>query len=173
MERTLFMPSRKWISLVLVISVGCLTAGVCAQTTTQPAQPTGVEELQSAAKPADQAASQAAETQPVSKNKPTGGRGPFDNLLLPVMLGVLLLLLLWSSRSRKKQETKRKQMLASLKKGDKVTSIGGIVGTIIEMRDDEIVVKVDETNNVRLRFARWAIRGTGDEAKIESPEGRK
>ena len=74
----------------------------------------------------------------------------------------------WSSRGRRKQETKRKEMLASLKKGDKVTSIGGIVGTIIEVRDDEVVAKIDD--NVRVRFARWAIRGTGEEAKTTTPE---
>ena len=61
-------------------------------------------------------------------------------------------------------------MLAALSKGDKVTSIGGICGTVIEAREDEIVVKVDETNNVRMRFARWAIRGVGDAARSEKPE---
>ncbi len=34
------------------------------------------------------------------------------------------------------------------------------------------MVKVDESNNVRLRFARWAIRGVGEEAKAEKPEDR-
>ena len=61
-------------------------------------------------------------------------------------------------------------MLAALKKGDKVTSIGGIVGTIMDVREDEVVVKVDENNNVRMRFARWAVRGTGDDAKKEAEQ---
>ena len=60
-------------------------------------------------------------------------------------------------------------MLSSLKKGDKITSIGGIVGTVIEVRDDEVTVKVDETGNVRMKFARWAIRGVGDAARAEDP----
>ena len=63
-------------------------------------------------------------------------------------------------------------MLSSLKKGDKVTSIGGIVGSVIEIREDEITVKIDETNNVRMKFARWAIRGVGAEAK-EDPQDKK
>jgi preprotein translocase subunit YajC len=61
-------------------------------------------------------------------------------------------------------------MLSALAKGDKVTSIGGICGTVVEVRDDELVVKVDENNNMRLRFARWAIRGAGDQAKSQGPE---
>jgi len=59
-------------------------------------------------------------------------------------------------------------MLAALKKGDKVTSIGGIVGTIMDVREDEVVVKVDEGNNIRMRFARWAIRGIGEKGKDEN-----
>ena len=58
-------------------------------------------------------------------------------------------------------------MLNELKKGDKITTIGGIVGTVIEVRDDEVTVKVDETNNIRMKFARWAIRGVGATAKSE------
>ena len=81
------------------------------------------------------------------------------------------LFFIMSSRGRRKQEAKRREMIASLKKGDKVTSIGGIVGTVVETRDDEIAVKVDES--VRKRFARWAIRGVGEQAKTESPEEKK
>jgi len=98
----------------------------------------------------------------------------FDNpMFLVVMFGGLALLWIWSSRSRKKQARKRQEMLSSLKKGDKVTSIGGIVGTVIEVRENEVTVKVDETSNVRMKFARWAIRGVGDAAKSEEPEDNK
>ena len=89
-------------------------------------------------------------------------------MTMPIILLVgLAAMFWWSGRSRRKRETKRQEMLASLSKGDKVTSIGGVVGTIVEVREDEVVVKVDETNNVRMRFARWAVRGVGDEAKRE------
>jgi preprotein translocase subunit YajC len=94
------------------------------------------------------------------------------NQFLFIMIGGFILLYVWMGRSRRKQEAKRKAMLANLKKGDKVTSIGGIIGTVIEVREDEVTVKVDETNNVRMKFARWAIRGVGEEARTDSPEGR-
>ncbi len=95
-------------------------------------------------------------------------RGLFDSQwFLPAMLGGIVLLYVWMGRSRRKQESKRKEMIANLKKGDKVTSIGGIIGTIIEVREDEITVKVDETNNVRMRFVRSAIRGLGKQDKTE------
>lgn len=173
------MPSRKLIIATLAACVA-LAAAAYAQTTPPAAAPEG-EELTSVAPAAAPeagapapAAGDANQAPPAGETEqPPPQRSPFDKFLLPVMLGALLLLLFWSSRSRKKQEAKRQQMLAALKKGDKVTSIGGIVGTIIEVRDDEVVVKVDETNNVRMRFARWAIRGTGEEAKTQGPEDKK
>ncbi len=100
-----------------------------------------------------------------------GGAGSW--LPLVVLIGAFFLLYFWMGRSRRKQEAKRKEMLAQIKKGDKVTSIGGIVGTIMDVREDEVVVKVDETNNVRMRFARWAVRGVGEDAKQEKPEDNK
>ena len=96
-----------------------------------------------------------------------------QNPLIFILFGGMILLFFWSSRSKRKQETKRREMLASLRKGDKVTSIGGVVGTIVEVREDEVTVKVDENNNIRMKFARWAIRGIGDQAKTEAPEQRK
>ena len=87
-----------------------------------------------------------------------------------IMIGLLVLMFWWMSRSRKKKEAQRREMLSALTKGDKVTSIGGICGTIVEVRDDELVVKVDENSNMRLRFARWAIRGAGEQAKNQGPE---
>ena len=90
-----------------------------------------------------------------------------------VMLGGVFLLYIFMGRSKRKQAAKRKEMLSGLKKGAKITTIGGIVGTVVEVRDNEVTVKVDETNNARLKLARWAIRGIGDEAKTESPDRRK
>lgn len=90
-----------------------------------------------------------------------------------LVIGGFILLYFWMGRSRRKQESKRKDMLAGLKKGDKVTSIGGVVGTVMEVREDEVTVKVDESNNIRMKFARWAIRGIGDEAKTQTPGDKK
>ncbi len=100
-----------------------------------------------------------------------GGGGLFGggNMMLFIIVGVFLLMIIMSSSRNKKQQRQRQEMLAALKKGDKVVSIGGIVGTVVEVREDEITVKTDETNNVRMKFARWAIRGTGEMAKAEDP----
>jgi preprotein translocase subunit YajC len=110
---------------------------------------------------------------PNDPNAPAGGGngGLLSSWKLPlILLGVLVVMFWFSSRQRRKQEKQRKEMISSLKKGDKVVTIGGVVGTVIEAKPHEITVKVDENNNVRMKFARWSIRGVGDEAKSEDPQ---
>ncbi len=109
------------------------------------------------------------EEEPIEE-EPGGLGGLFSNYGIFIMLGGIILLYMWMGRSRRKKEAQRREMLESIQKGDKVTSIGGIVGTVMEVREDEVAVKVDENNNVRMRFARWAIRGVGESAKAENPE---
>ncbi len=64
-------------------------------------------------------------------------------------------------RPQKKKEKKAKEMLAALKVGDRVSTIGGIYGTIVNIKDDIITISVG-TDNVKLVFARWAIRQVED-----------
>ena len=75
--------------------------------------------------------------------------------VLPMVLLALFLFL--SSRSKKTQERKQQDILNAIKRGDKVQTIGGILGTVVEARDNEVLVKVDETNNTKIRFSRKAI----------------
>jgi preprotein translocase subunit YajC len=96
---------------------------------------------------------------------------------MPMLLGLVALMILmfwWTGRARRKQEAKRKELLSSLKKGDKIVTIGGIIGTVIEIRENEVTVKTDESNNVRMKFARWAVREVGEGPKGDvAPDDRK
>ncbi|HUT02196.1 MAG TPA: preprotein translocase subunit YajC [Phycisphaerae bacterium] len=109
---------------------------------------------------------------PATRKAPAGkGDGAFGGMwFYVVLLGGFVLLYFWMGRGRRKQEAKRKEMLTTLKKGDKVVTIGGIMGTVIETRPEEVTVKVDETNNVRMKFARWSIRGVGEAGKKEADD---
>lgn len=93
-----------------------------------------------------------------------------DQGIFIVMIGGIVLLYIFMGRSKRKQAAKRKEMLGNLAKGNKITTIGGIIGTVIEIRPDEVTIKVDETNNGRMHIARWAIRGVGEQAKTENPD---
>jgi preprotein translocase subunit YajC len=75
-------------------------------------------------------------------------------IMMIVLLGAMILFSFVSSRREKK---KRDQLLGNIKKHDKVLTIGGVVGTVVEVKDAEIVLKVDETSNTRITFTKSAI----------------
>lgn len=69
-------------------------------------------------------------------------------------------------RPQRKKDKQVKDMLAALKTGDRVTTIGGIYGTIVSIRDDMITLAVG-ASKTEMVFARWAIRGV-EEVSIEN-----
>ncbi len=87
--------------------------------------------------------------------------------MLPIFL--LIIVFFWmTSRSRRKQERQKQDMLGAMKRGDRVQTIGGILGNIVEVHENWILVKVDESNNTKVKFARSAIhRVLGDEAEAK------
>ncbi|MBN1765215.1 MAG: preprotein translocase subunit YajC [Sedimentisphaerales bacterium] len=77
----------------------------------------------------------------------------------PILLIVMMIFVFYfvMMRPQKKKQQEHKNMLDSLKKNDRIRTIGGIIGTIVDVRDDEVVVKVDESNNTKMHFIRSAI----------------
>jgi len=182
-ENKMLTKRNHWLVAVAVLSLVTLGLGVKASAqTTRPSEDFKPAQPEVGPAPANAPAN----TNAPAANAPTTTTGPAkdakptnslfgDNpmIMWVVLLGGVFLLYWWSNRSRRKQEQKRREMLSNLKKGDKVTSIGGVIGSVVEVRDDEVTVKVDETNNVRMKFARWAIRGVGEESKAEGPDQKK
>ena len=76
---------------------------------------------------------------------------PLPMILIFVVFYLLLI------RPQRKKDKEAKQMLANLKVGDRVCTIGGIYGTIVRIKDDVMTIEVGE-NKTQLVFARWAIR---------------
>lgn len=85
--------------------------------------------------------------------------------LLPILLMVVIFYFLLI-RPQRKKDKQVKEMLAALKPGDRVTTIGGIYGTIVNIKDDLITLSVGQAKN-EMVFARWAIRGV-EEVSIEN-----
>ena len=72
----------------------------------------------------------------------------------PILLMVVIFyFLLW--RPQKKQQKERASLLGSLKKGQKIVTIGGIYGEIVELDDEKVKVQVSE--KVELTFSRTAV----------------
>jgi preprotein translocase subunit YajC len=86
--------------------------------------------------------------------------GSILGLLLPMVLmfAVFYFLLI---RPQRRKDKKVKSMLAALKVGDRISTIGGIFGTITAIQDETIELTVGR-DNVKLMMARWAIRQVED-----------
>jgi len=91
-----------------------------------------------------------------------GSLGSSTQLLLPLVFFALLYFLMIAPNQKKQK--KWQQMLSQLKNGDKVTTNGGIRGTIISVKDDAVQLRIPP-DNVKLEFAKNAIAvvNTADE----------
>lgn len=87
---------------------------------------------------------------------PEGGTGLMITQLAPFILLIVVFYFLLI-RPQRKRDKENKAMLASLKVGDNVTTIGGICGKITAIRDDVLTLEVG-TDKVKLVLERWAIR---------------
>ena len=72
---------------------------------------------------------------------------------------ILIFALLWFFiiGSKRRQDRQRNDMLGGMKKNDKVILVGGEIGALVDIRDDRILVKVDESNNTKIWYTKEAI----------------
>ena len=93
-----------------------------------------------------------------------GGASMISMLLsMALMIAVFYFLLI---RPQRKKDKKVKEMLAALKTGDRICTIGGIYGTITKIKDDTITLAVG-SERMEMVIARWAIRNV-EEVSVEN-----
>jgi preprotein translocase subunit YajC len=88
-------------------------------------------------------------------------------VMFVIFIGIFYFIAL---RPRQKEQKKRDQMLKAIKKYDKVMTIGGIIGTVMEVREEEIIIKVDDNSNTRIKFTRSAVQRVLSVADAEKSE---
>ena len=89
----------------------------------------------------------------------TGGAGSMLPTILMVvaMIAIFYLLLIRPENKKKKAAN---EMRSSLKPGDEITTIGGIVGTICAVKEETIVIETG-ADRVRIEFTKWAVSSKG------------
>lgn len=113
----------------------------------------------------------AADAPPAAPTSPPGSTSQGSGLMsmLPLFVIIFVLMYLFIFAPQRKKEKKRRQMLDALGKGEKVVTIGGIHGTIWQVKPDGIVLDVG--NDQKMTFSRGAIaridkgEGEGDESR--------
>jgi len=112
---------------------------------------------------------------PAPAQPPAGGEqgtppsNPYTLFIIMGLIFAVFYFLLIRPQRKKEQgrQRQREEMLSSLRKSDHVVTIGGIHGIVAAVSTDEVVIKVDEKNDVRLRVARDAI------SKVVGREGEE
>ena len=88
-----------------------------------------------------------------------------------ITFGVIILIFYFLIiRPQRKRDKEAKDMLAAIKKGDKIVTIGGIRGTVAVVKESTVIVKVDD--NTRIEFSKSAISAVlnkKEEAAAEKP----
>ena len=88
----------------------------------------------------------------------TGRRGGGGNTMWIGLILMIVVFYFFIIRGNQKQKKQRQAMLSAVQKGNRVVTAGGIIGTVVAIRDNEITLKVDETTNTKMTFLRSAIQ---------------
>lgn len=87
----------------------------------------------------------------------SGGAGPFVQLLpLLLFFAIFYFLLI---RPQRQHQQKVQKMVAALKKGDKVITAGGIIGTVTSVQNDYVVLKIGENESTKVEILKSAVTG--------------
>ena len=89
-------------------------------------------------------------------------------IMMVVMFAIFYFMLIRPENKRKKEA---EEMRSAVKTGDQITTIGGIMGTVVNVKEDKIVIETG-ADQVRIEFAKWAI-STNDTADAAAKEKAK
>ena len=97
--------------------------------------------------------------------------------LIPLIL-IIAVFYLFMIRPENKKKKEAEEMRNSLKVGDNITTIGGVIGDVVHVKDDSIVIETS-ADKVRVEFTKWAVSTNNTaikaaaKAKEEALEARK
>ncbi len=83
-------------------------------------------------------------------------------IMLVLMLAIFYFMLIRPENKRKKEA---EAMRSALKNGDKIVTIGGIMGTVVNVKEDSFVIETG-ADQVRIEFAKWAL--SSNESAVEA-----
>ena len=99
---------------------------------------------------------------------PAGGGASYI-IMIVAMLAVFYFMLIRPENKRKKEA---EQLRSALKTGDKVTTIGGIQGTVVSVKDEKFVLETG-ADQVRIEFAKWALSTNETAAENAKADAKK
>jgi len=92
----------------------------------------------------------------------------FSLILMVAVIGLMYVMMIRPENKRKKQA---EEMRNSLKKGDKITTIGGIVGRVVMVNETTLIIETSE-DRVRMEITKWAV-SSNDSQQPEDKKNKK
>ena len=99
----------------------------------------------------------------------TAGAGASSIIMIVAMIAVFYFLMIRPENKRKKEA---EQMRSAVKTGDVITTIGGIIGTVVSVKDEKFVMETG-ADQVRIELAKWAISSNETAAAAAKAEAKK
>ncbi len=87
-------------------------------------------------------------------NPPPPAQSPWSYVFL-VVAGIAIFYMLLGRPAR--EEKKRKAMISALKRGDRVVTTSGLLASVVEVKENEVILKIDESANVKSHYTRSSI----------------
>ena len=97
-------------------------------------------------------------------------QGGLLGMLFP-MLALLAVFYFMLIRPENKRKKEAEQLRSNVKNGDKITTIGGVMGTVVDVKSESFVIETS-ADQVRIEFAKWAL-STNDSAAAAAKEEAK
>lgn len=98
----------------------------------------------------------------------TAGMG--SSLLILVFFFVIMYFMLIRPENKRKKEAE--QMRSAVRKGDKIITIGGIVGTVVDVKENRIVIETS-ADQVRMELEKWSISSNETASEAAKAEAQK
>ena len=102
----------------------------------------------------------------------TQATGGMDIMTIVMIVGMIAIFYFMVIRPENKRKKEAEQLRSSMKVGDEVTTIGGIHGTVVSVKDDKFVVETG-ADQVRIEFAKWALSTNDTAAAAAAEEAKK
>lgn len=100
----------------------------------------------------------------------TGSAGMGSTLIMLVLMIAIFYFMLIRPENKRKKEAE--QMRSAVKKGDKITTIGGIVGTVVDVKESRIVIETS-ADQVRMELEKWSISSNETATENAKAEAKK
>ena len=91
-----------------------------------------------------------------------------------IMIGVMVAMMFFMNRSQKKKQKEEQEKRDNVQIGDEITTIGGIMGRVITVKEDSLIIETGADRN-KMKIAKWAIsqNNTADEKAAAEREAAK